>query len=83
MTQKHYDPTRLVRFVAKHAFHGVIAGWTSLLLILWLDIAGFGTLVASSAQRELITAMLAAAFGTTFGLVGIMWGVLVVLPTEE
>ncbi|MGG7568469.1 hypothetical protein ACQ5SO_20130 [Rhodovulum sp. DZ06] len=78
-----YDPFKLVRFVAKHALHGVLAGWTTLLAILWLDIGGFGTLVHGSEDRELISAMLAGAFGTTFGLVGIMWGVLVILPDED
>lgn len=83
MQRKPYDPFKLVRFVGKHALHGVLAGWTALLAILWLDIGGFGTLVRGSEERELISVMLAGAFGTTFGLVGIMWGVLVVLPHED
>lgn len=77
------DPTRLMRFVAKHAFHGVLAGWACLLAFLWLDLGGLGALVHGSPSRELISAMLAGAFGITFGLVGIVWGVLVVLPHED
>ena len=77
------DPTRLMRFVAKHAFHGALAGWTCLLAFLWLDLGGLGDLVANSPSGELISAMLAGAFGVTFGLVGIVWGVLVVLPHED
>jgi hypothetical protein len=78
-----HDPNKLPRYVARHAWRGVILGWTVLLALLWLDAGGFGTRVAGSADRELITAMLAGAFGSTFALVGILWGVLVRLPHED
>ena len=83
MPQKPHDPTRLLRYVARHALTGAVAGWTALLALLWLDIGDLGTRVAGSADRELITVMLAGAFGSTFGLVGILWGVLVMLPHED
>ena len=80
MGRPSYDPNRLVRFVLRHSLAGVMGGWTFLLALLWLDIGGVGTLVRAAEQRELITAMMAGAFGVTFGLVGLAWGVLVVLP---
>lgn len=81
MAQRH-DPYRLVRFVAFHALCGIIAGWATLLLLLQLDIGGLGRLVERAANEELATAMLAGAFGVTFGFVGLAWGILVVLPGE-
>lgn len=83
MSRTPYDPNRLPRFVLRHAFNGVIAGWVFMLLLLWLDIGQVGTLVRGAEQRELITAMMAGAFGVTFGFVGLAWGVLVVLPESE
>lgn len=83
MDRRHYDPTRLVRFVVRHTANGVIAGWVFMLALLWLDIGGVGTLVHGAEQRELITAMMAGAFGVTFGFVGLAWGVLVLLPDED
>ncbi len=82
MPGKKHDPYRLMRFVFRHALTGVMAGWTVLLALLWLDIGGLGDRVHSSPDGWLVTLMLAGAFGTTFSLVGIMWGVLVLLPDE-
>ena len=83
MPRRPYDPNRLARFVLRHSLNGVIAGWVFLLALLWLDIGEIGTLVRAAEQRELITAMMAGAFGVTFGLVGLAWGVLVVLPETD
>lgn len=77
-----HDPYRLVRFVAFHALCGIMAGWTTLLLLLRLDVGGLGTLVDRAAREELATLMLAGGFGVTFGFVGLAWGILVVLPGE-
>ncbi|MFT6775193.1 MAG: hypothetical protein ACJA1L_002912 [Paracoccaceae bacterium] len=83
MTATSYDPNRLLLYVARCAFSGVVAGFAVLLALLWLDVGGIGSRVAASADRELITAMLAGAFGCTFALPGILWGVLVKLPHES
>lgn len=83
MAQKTHDPNKLARFVLRHAVNGVAAGWTFLLALLWLDIGEVGSLVRAAEERELITAMMAGAFGITFGFVGLAWGVLVVLPETE
>jgi hypothetical protein len=83
MTREPHDPTKLIRFVARQTLTGVIAGWTVLLGLLWMDIGGLGTRVAASPDRELVTFMLAGAFGVTFGFVGILWGVMVLLPHED
>lgn len=83
MTRTPYDPTRLIRFLLHHAANGVAAGWTVLLLLIWTDVGGLGSLIWGSDQRELVTALMAASFGVTFGLVGIVYGVLVVLPDSD
>ncbi|MGM0586073.1 MAG: hypothetical protein ACQEUZ_15610 [Pseudomonadota bacterium] len=82
MRREPHDPTRVLRFVARHALNGIIAGWVCMLLLLWLDIGGLGALIAASPSEELATAMMAGAFGVTFGMLGIAWGVLVVLPRD-
>jgi hypothetical protein len=76
------DPNRLMRFVGRHALNGVIAGWVCMLALLWLDIGGLGALIEQARAKELVTAMMAGAFGVTFGTLGIAWGVLVVLPRD-
>ena len=78
-----YDPNKLVRFLLRHVANGVAGGWTFMLALIWLDVGGIGGLIRGSDQRELVTAMMAGAFGVTFGLVGLVYGVLVVLPGEE
>ena len=62
MDREPHDPTKLLRYVARHALTGVIAGWVVLLGLLWMDIGGLGTRVAASPDRELITIMLAEMF---------------------
>ena len=82
MPREPHDPTRLLRFVARHAINGVVAGWVCLLLLIWLDVGGVGTMLDGSSSGDLATAMLAIGFGATFSLIGIGWGVLFVLPDE-
>ncbi|SET87081.1 hypothetical protein [Oceanicella actignis] len=76
------DPYRLMRFVFRHALNGVMAGWAFLLALLWLDVGGLGARVHGAADGWIVVLMLAGAFGVTFSMVGIVWGVLVMLPDE-
>ncbi|MEM1343697.1 MAG: hypothetical protein AAGI34_03840 [Pseudomonadota bacterium] len=76
------DPYHLMKYVALAAADGIAAGWTLLLLLLWLDIGGFGTVVRSAEDGMLAMTMLAVFFGITFGMVGIAWRLMVILPNE-
>ncbi|WP_339949851.1 hypothetical protein [uncultured Albimonas sp.] len=81
--KKPHDPCRLAKFVALHAATGIVAGWVCLLILLWLDIGGLGSLIERAERSEMATVLLAIGFGTSFGFVGIAWGVLAVLPHEK
>jgi hypothetical protein len=59
----------LVSFLAFNCLAGVIAGWTMLGGLLWLDVAGLGVLVMASDLFPLPLLMLLAAFAITFGAV--------------
>ena len=57
----------LLRFLIRSLAEGVAVGWSLLLVLLWADINGFGTLVRSSPSKEIATLMLAVMFAITFG----------------
>jgi hypothetical protein len=59
----------LASFLAFNCLAGVIAGWTMLGGLLWLDVAGLGVLVMASDLFPLPLLMLLAAFAITFGAV--------------
>jgi polyferredoxin len=75
------DPWWLVKYVLLAAAEGVVAGWTFLLILLYMDIGGLGTLVHGAAGPMALVILL-MSFGTTFGFVGIAWRVMVLLPEE-
>lgn len=77
------DPWRLVRVVATGAADGIAAGWILLLCMVELDFQGLGTLVKGAEDGALGLVMLSFFFGITFGMVGIAWRVMVLLPEEE
>lgn len=81
-SQKH-DPYRLVKYVAEAALDGIAAGWTCVLLLLWFDIGGLGTLVHGAQDGLTALFLLLVSFGVTFGFVGIAWRVMVMLPEED
>jgi len=54
-------------FLACHFAGGMVAGWTMLGGLLWLDVAGLGGLVMSSDLFPVPLLMLLVAFATTFG----------------
>ncbi|MEM9049298.1 MAG: hypothetical protein AAGC92_11330 [Pseudomonadota bacterium] len=61
----------LVRFMLRHALSGVMIGWSLMLVAIQVDLGGLGRLLSSAPDGGLATAILAAAFGVTFGAVGI------------
>ncbi len=76
------DPYRLVKYVALGAGEGVFAGWVVLMIIVKLNLMGLGGLLDRSADGALALVMLLGFFGITFGMVGIAWRVMVLLPDE-
>lgn len=78
-----HDPYRLMKYVAVAAGDGIAAGWTCVLALLWLDVAGLGTLVHGPGGGLTPLIVLLVSFGVTFGFVGIAWRVMVMLPDEE
>ena len=83
MTRKGHDPYRLFRYVALGAGEGIISGWIILILLKYQNILGIGTLIENSSQGGLALVMLLIFFGITFGMVGIAWRVMVLLPDEK
>lgn len=76
------DPYRLVKYVALGAGEGVFSGWIVLMLVVKLNLLGLGGLLDRSADGGLAMVMLLGFFGITFGMVGIAWRVMVLLPDE-
>ena len=77
------DPYRLVKYVALGAGEGVFAGWLLLMIVVKLDLMGLGRLLDSSNDGALAMVMLLMFFGATFGMVGVAWRVMVLLPDER
>lgn len=59
----------LVGFLVYHCLAGIIAGWTVVGGLLWLDVAGLGGLVMTSDLFPVPLLMLLVAFAITFGSV--------------
>lgn len=84
MSGAGHDPNRLLRFVALAAGDGIAAGWSILLLLIWLDIGPIGALLDRSPESAPIALfILLISFGTSFGFLGIAWGVMVRLPDDQ
>ena len=73
------DPYRLVKYVARGALEGVLAGWVTLLIMKYLDIAGLQHLIHDHPDGPLAFVMLLIFFG----MIGIAWRVMVLLPDEK
>ena len=83
MTRNNHHPYRLARYVALGAGEGIVAGWVLLMLLIKLNIMGLGDLIHRSADGLTALLMMLAFFGITFGMVGIAWRVMFLLPDEE
>ena len=60
-----------VAFLIRHCLAGIVAGWTTVSGLLWLNVAGLGQLVMSSDLFPLPLLMMLASFGLTFGSVAV------------
>lgn len=83
MRDRKDDPYRLMKFVAVGAGDGIAFGWIMLLTFKWMDIAGIGTLIDGSSSGPLAMVLMLIWFGITFGMVGIGYRVMIVLPTMD
>lgn len=83
MTKTPPDPYKVVRYVAIGALEGAIAGWVLLGILMTLDIAGIGSLIRRVAEGHTMFLLAVVMFGVTFGMVGIAWRVMVLLPDEK
>ena len=83
MRPRKPDPYRLMKYVALGAGEGIVAGWILLMLMVKLNIQGLGDLLDRSEDGALALIMMLAFFAITFGMVGIGWRVMVMLPGEN
>ena len=83
MRDRKNDPYRLMKFVAVGAGDGVAFGWFMLLVLKWMNVAGIGALIDTSSSGPLAMALMLIFFGITFGMVGIGYRVMVVLPLMD
>ena len=67
VTEERAAGASFMGFLACHFAGGMVAGWTMLGGLLWLDVAGLGGLVMSSDLFPVPLLMLLVAFATTFG----------------
>jgi hypothetical protein len=65
----HLRGNRLVPYLVRHCFAGMLAGWTAVGALLLLDVGGLGGLIFGAEAWLLALAMLLAFFGLTFGSV--------------
>ena len=82
MADPPHDPYRLIRYTLLGAGEGVVADWFTLLLLKHLDIGRIGSLIDGSDQGALVLAVALGLFGITFGMLGIAWRLMVLLPEE-
>jgi hypothetical protein len=66
LRQRWRELPRLIRFMIHHFVIGVVLGWTSGLMVIWYDVGGIGSLLASHDSAAL-TALFFAKGGLYFG----------------
>ncbi|MEM8791893.1 MAG: hypothetical protein AAGE80_09745 [Pseudomonadota bacterium] len=80
---KGKDPYRLTKYVAVGAIDGVLAGWAFVSGLLYFDVYNLWTMASAQAEGPLITLIFFLFSGITFGMLGIAWRVMVLLPDED
>jgi predicted lipid-binding transport protein (Tim44 family) len=74
---------RLPIYMAIGALEGAMAGWVALGVLMALDIQGIATLVRGTESGFLMFQLAVLMFAITFGMLGIAWRVMVLLPDEK
>lgn len=77
------DPYRVMKYVAVGAIDGILAGWAFVAILLALDVMGLRSMAANVASAPLAMLMFFLLTGITFGMLGIAWRVMVLLPDEK
>src|SRR5690606_37430067 len=67
VTEQRAAGASFMGFLACHCAGGIVGGWTTLGVLLWLDVAGLGGLVMGFDLFPVPLLMLLVAFATTFG----------------
>lgn len=75
-------PMRLPVYMAIGALEGAMAGWVVLGLLMALDVQGIATLIRGTDAGFLMFQLAVVMFAITFGMLGIAWRVMVLLPDE-
>ncbi|MEO1492247.1 MAG: hypothetical protein AAFV19_08870 [Pseudomonadota bacterium] len=73
---------RLPVYMAIGALEGAMAGWVVLGLLMALDVQGIATLIRGTDAGFLMFQLAVVMFAITFGMLGIAWRVMVLLPDE-
>ncbi|MEM9782110.1 MAG: hypothetical protein AAF899_06510 [Pseudomonadota bacterium] len=76
------DPLWLLRTLAIGLGDGIAAGWTVLLIAVEMNVNDIGTLVKTGDGGTFAFAIMTILAAITFGLLGIAWRVMVILPDE-
>ncbi len=71
-----------IYYVIIGALEGVLAGWWLLGLLMALDVQGIGTLIQTVDAGHTMFLLAVVMFAVTFGMAGIAWQVMVLLPHE-
>ena len=72
-----------IYYLAIGALEGVLAGWWVLGLLMALDFQGIGTLIKTVEAGQTMFLLAVLMFGVTFGMAGIAWRIMVLLPYDE
>jgi hypothetical protein len=67
---------KLLRFILKHVFFGIIIGWSFVAALLYFDVGGFGSLVLGSSSKWVALGLLGVSFAVTFGSASVATAVL-------
>lgn len=80
MTAGRRSPRRrlppFLGWLVGHLAIGVIAGWSALAAVLWMNVGGLRDLIARSPDGWIALAMLAAFFAITFGSAGMGFAIM-------
>ena len=71
-----------IYYVIIGALEGVLAGWWVLGLLMALNVQGIGTLIRTVEAGHTMFLLAVVMFGVTFGMAGIAWRIMVLLPHE-
>ena len=73
---------RLLKFLSIHLGVGVASGWIFVGLLIWFDVGGIGSLIATSGVSVLATAMLLIVVAITWGSLS-MGTAIFLMPKES